>query len=964
MSDVLINFIGKTDQLVPAEDALSEIVKKEKEVGDAWKKTSEEIAKGTKTNVELTSKLAKGIADLDKATKSMDKAVIGAAYKNYLTQIQKELTLTNKQVRDFILSAKAAAQQKIVTDATEQEVNELTLSIELMNEQLEVFADTETKTEAKTVSLKEQLKKMKLELQGMAEAGQGGSIEFQKLLEEAGQVEDQIKDVNAAISGVGSDTRNIEGLVGVAQGIAGGFAVAQGAMALFGDESEEMQKALLKVNAAMAILQGLQQIQTLMQKESTAALFVNRIATTINTTAMNLYTVATGGAIAATTAFKSALIATGIGAVVVALGYLINYLMDATEEQDKLNKSTDDYIKLLDADVAAIESVATKFDQALQKIGAKESARIKAQGQAIAEQINATNKTIAAAENVNPPWKRTKEENDKIEELYRNRDKMTLELGQKRIDYDKQITEETKEEEEKRKQEQEKSLAILDRNLAARFEMQKRAIEAEIALDQKTLNNEKLTFDQRAQALAAYLFHRKELLNLQEAFEKSKRGLTGTEILNIEDNYNKQRNALVTEGMAKRNEIYKQYNDLLYQQEVDAVEARKELMEAEITNSNSALAGIFTRLSKRSSDQQEKELNNLEQLFNNSILSVEEYERQREEIKSFYAKKEIENNIIRINSQISANQKLGISTLELEKELNDQKDALRQKELDDVKRHNKQKEDEDKKSAEKRKEINKQILDASITIAREVINASFEIGQQKREDELNDRVNKLNKAKEIELSNKSLTEEQKAAIEKRYKKQESDLRIKAFEQEKASKRSQAIMAGALAVIQAFAQLGPVAGAIAAGAIVLTTAFQISKINQSTPPAGFKKGVVNLQGPGTETSDSIPANLSKGESVVTAKATRKWKDALESMNTDTFDDYMDSQIKKFVFPVLPSNVQPAVAGIDIDYELLASTIAKYIPEPTYVNNNIDEEGLNSFVSKGSSKTTFRNKRYNL
>ena len=39
-------------------------------------------------------------------------------------------------------------------------------------------------------------------------------------------------------------------------------------------------------------------------------------------------------------------------------------------------------------------------------------------------------------------------------------------------------------------------------------------------------------------------------------------------------------------------------------------------------------------------------------------------------------------------------------------------------------------------------------------------------------------------------------------------------------------------------------------------------------------AGFKDGVINLQGEGTETSDSILARLSKGESVMTAKETRQ------------------------------------------------------------------------------------------
>ncbi|QLH52733.1 MAG: hypothetical protein CH6_0003 [Candidatus Kapaibacterium sp.] len=67
----------------------------------------------------------------------------------------------------------------------------------------------------------------------------------------------------------------------------------------------------------------------------------------------------------------------------------------------------------------------------------------------------------------------------------------------------------------------------------------------------------------------------------------------------------------------------------------------------------------------------------------------------------------------------------------------------------------------------------------------------------------------------------------------------------------------------------FAQLGVLGmpAAIAAIAIV-TSALELAKSAVSA-----YKGAVDIQGPGTETSDSIPARLSKGESVITARATK-------------------------------------------------------------------------------------------
>ena len=71
------------------------------------------------------------------------------------------------------------------------------------------------------------------------------------------------------------------------------------------------------------------------------------------------------------------------------------------------------------------------------------------------------------------------------------------------------------------------------------------------------------------------------------------------------------------------------------------------------------------------------------------------------------------------------------------------------------------------------------------------------------------------------------------------------------------------------------------GGIATTAILTAALYGLFAQAQSS--AGFKDGVVDLEGAGTETSDSIPAWLSKGESVITAKATRENKTELEWLN---------------------------------------------------------------------------------
>ena len=80
--------------------------------------------------------------------------------------------------------------------------------------------------------------------------------------------------------------------------------------------------------------------------------------------------------------------------------------------------------------------------------------------------------------------------------------------------------------------------------------------------------------------------------------------------------------------------------------------------------------------------------------------------------------------------------------------------------------------------------------------------------------------------------------------------------------------------------------GTTVGELGLGGLAVAAGLQIvlmGLISAARSSAGFKDGVVGLDGGGTETSDSIPAWLSRGESVITARATKNNKEELEFMN---------------------------------------------------------------------------------
>ena len=116
----------------------------------------------------------------------------------------------------------------------------------------------------------------------------------------------------------------------VVSGMAGGISAAQGAMALFGSESEDVQKALLKVQGAMAFAQGMDQ---LMNMENTLGGIANMIKTNV---------------VAAFTTLKGAMMATGIGALIAAVAMAIQYMEDLADEAENAAKRSEEALDFID----------------------------------------------------------------------------------------------------------------------------------------------------------------------------------------------------------------------------------------------------------------------------------------------------------------------------------------------------------------------------------------------------------------------------------------------------------------------------------------------------------------------------------------------------------------------------------------------------------------------------------------
>lgn len=117
----------------------------------------------------------------------------------------------------------------------------------------------------------QQLRAMREELQRMEDAGEFGTKAFTDLAIAAGKLEDQIGDTQQRIRILSSDTAGLDAVMGVADGAAGAFYVATSAAEVFGGELEGLQEAFYKVQAAMSVMSGVQQIANTLNKDSAAS---------------------------------------------------------------------------------------------------------------------------------------------------------------------------------------------------------------------------------------------------------------------------------------------------------------------------------------------------------------------------------------------------------------------------------------------------------------------------------------------------------------------------------------------------------------------------------------------------------------------------------------------------------------------------------------------------------------------
>jgi hypothetical protein len=177
----------------------------------------------------------------------------------------------------------------------------------------------------------------------------GSGEEFNRLTQAAGKLQDKVGDVNSRIKVLASDTQKLQGAIGTVQGLAGAFGAVQSATALFGANSEKLQQTMVKLQATMTLLNSLQSVANVLNKDNAASIF-------IKTAAQKAYNLVVGASTGALKAFRIALAATGIGLFVIAIAALI-------ENWDKLTGAIGNNTTAIKDATAAQEEYKNKLNE-------------------------------------------------------------------------------------------------------------------------------------------------------------------------------------------------------------------------------------------------------------------------------------------------------------------------------------------------------------------------------------------------------------------------------------------------------------------------------------------------------------------------------------------------------------------------------------------------------------------------
>lgn len=930
---VIIEFISDTTGLESSNDVLEQ-------QGAITKKNNEEFKK---TNAEIL-KQQKAIEQIGAITKKIDES--GKVTKKNLTDLAK---IIKSQSAEF-----QAELQKGVIDALKQ----AGVEAEEFGEILENAVGPTAKQQLK--ALTEQLAQLKI-------AGKDNTEQYRQLAFEAGQLKDAIADANQEVKNFGSDTATIDGVISLAGGVAGAFSAVQGAAALFGDESEELQKTLLRVNAAMAILQGLQQIQIVLQKESAAATLLNTVALRAQTIAQAAFNFVIGSSVGLLKAFRIALAATGVGLLVIGIYELVQAFNSSNDELEESNRLLEEQKTRLEGLNEVIDQRVALQEAQARRVGAAESELIRIQGRGLLAQrealVEANRRFREQQANISQTGKAWFELNKQIEANNDALRGLDNDIAIKALDLEKQLSDERKEALKKRidaaKKEAEEAKKRAAERRAAEFEDFKAGIEIRL-LAAKQGSEEELNI-------------RKELLRAQLQIELDNEKLTDNQRklliqkffkdrIDAEKKFAADREKLILENIASDIQAELQGLEVAQERRLELTETAINLAaELEINAAEGNAAKIAEINAKRDKAIRDARIASIQEIVNYEIaLATAASGPTQRQLQADAA-----NDKLRLDQRIYAIDQLAkldsaaiqkrITALNKEREqgLISQRDynlsyaQLVDEQLKIWEDAEKKKTETTKQESERRTQKTVEEIQLIVDAASQVVSVLDSLFQLQADKENADIDRRKNELKELVQAG-AITEKEAQARQKRIEAEERKARQQQAQREKTIATFNAFLAIPQAVLKGLTTGGPILAAVY-GALALSQALIVA----SRPLPKFGKGKKNkYEGP-AEVGETGPELIeSKGRMYLADKRQAVWLGRDDKVFNPQETIAMLSKPKMNTERIVVSS--NGHKSTPIDYEKLGKAVGKHVKTDVYVDGvhaqHIEKELMINYLNK--------------
>ncbi|MDR1544784.1 MAG: hypothetical protein LBS50_10355 [Prevotellaceae bacterium] len=351
--DVQLNYKDTVNQIVDFQGKIAEVEKQMKSYSEQLKngniKDHEEYKKSLVTSKAEIAQYKDSIRLLEKELKNnlkIENEAVGS-----LNQLRAALSNANQQYNKLSLSERENSDDG---KNLRKQINDITTELKSAEQGLQQYYRNVGNYGEATQSLKAQLKEMTAELEQMTLAGKEGSAEFQNLVEKTEEVIDAINDANESMKNTTDDIGELAGAIQLLNAGVGLFTSATNTLKLFGQESEQLNAIMEKMNAITAVLTALKVVQDAVQKKSAASRFLEITFQKIGIdltqrqikaeAAMNVLkgsgTIASKAAAAAQWLWNAAILANPVMLIAVAIAALIAGIILLTNNFSKSAKAS------------------------------------------------------------------------------------------------------------------------------------------------------------------------------------------------------------------------------------------------------------------------------------------------------------------------------------------------------------------------------------------------------------------------------------------------------------------------------------------------------------------------------------------------------------------------------------------------------------------------------------------------